>query len=273
MEMPDYELPTLQNVLIKTWQKLKRFVLGAGKTIVIVVTLLSFLNSMGTDGSFGNEDSENSVLSKASQVITPVFAPIGIEEDNWPATVGIITGIFAKEAVVGTLNNLYAPSDSGDEEFDLVASLEEAVMSIPENLMGLSYSDPLGIEVGDLTDSSAVAEEQEVDSSIFGNLKQHFISGNAAFAYLIFILLYTPCVAAMGAYVREFGAKYARFIAVWTMALAYGAAALYYQVTHFTLHPVGSAAWIAGILLFSVVTYRMLKAAGKKQQTLEVQVA
>lgn len=273
MEMPDYELPTLQNVLIKTWQKLKRFVLGAGKTIVIVVTLLSFLNSMGTDGSFGNEDSENSVLSKASQVITPVFAPIGIEEDNWPATVGIITGIFAKEAVVGTLNNLYAPSDSGDEEFDLVASLEEAVMSIPENLMGLSYSDPLGIEVGDLTDSSAVAEEQEVDSSIFGNLKQHFISGNAAFAYLIFILLYTPCVAAMGAYVREFGAKYARFIAVWTMALAYGAAALYYQVTHFTLHPVGSAAWIVGILLFSVVTYRMLKAAGKKQQTLEVQVA
>ncbi len=273
MEMPDYELPTLQNVLIKTWQKLKRFVLGAGKTIVIVVTLLSFLNSMGTDGSFGNEDSENSVLSKASQVITPVFAPIGIEEDNWPATVGIITGIFAKEAVVGTLNNLYAPSDYGDEEFDLVASLEEAVMSIPENLMGLSYSDPLGIEVGDLTDSSAVAEEQEVDSSIFGNLKQHFISGNAAFAYLIFILLYTPCVAAMGAYVREFGAKYARFIAVWTMALAYGAAALYYQVTHFTLHPVGSAAWIAGILLFSVVTYRMLKAAGKKQQTLEVQVA
>ncbi|WP_348971929.1 hypothetical protein, partial [Salmonella enterica] len=62
MEMPDYELPTLQNVLIKTWQKLKRFVRGAGKTIVIVVTILSFLNSLGTDGSFGNEDSDNSVL-------------------------------------------------------------------------------------------------------------------------------------------------------------------------------------------------------------------
>lgn len=42
MEMPDYEVPTLQNVLIKTWQKLKRFVLGAGKTIVIVVAILSF---------------------------------------------------------------------------------------------------------------------------------------------------------------------------------------------------------------------------------------
>ncbi|MFV0487232.1 MAG: ferrous iron transport protein B, partial [Vibrio fluvialis] len=83
MEMPDYEVPTLQNVLIKTWQKLKRFVLGAGKTIVIVVAILSFLNSVGTDGSFGNEDSDNSVLSKAAQVVTPVFEPIGINHDNW----------------------------------------------------------------------------------------------------------------------------------------------------------------------------------------------
>ncbi|MEF1192394.1 nucleoside recognition domain-containing protein, partial [Vibrio parahaemolyticus] len=193
MEMPDYELPTLQNVVIKTWQKLKRFVLGAGKTIVVVVAILSFLNSLGTDGSFGNEDSENSVLSKAAQVVTPVFAPIGIQEDNWPATVGIITGIFAKEAVVGTLNSLYtSPSDGEEAEFDLMGSLKDAVMSIPENLAGLSYSDPLGIEVGDLTDSNAVAEEQEVDASIFGNIKSQFVSGHAAFAYLIFILLYTP---------------------------------------------------------------------------------
>lgn len=273
MEMPDYELPTMQNVMLKTWQKLKRFVLGAGKTIVIVVALLSFLNSVGTDGSFGNEDSENSVLSKASQVITPIFSPMGIEEDNWPATVGIITGIFAKEAVVGTLNNLYAPSEGESAEYDLVASFEEAVMSIPENLMGLSYSDPLGLEVGDLTDSAAVAEEQEVNSSIFGNLNDHFVTGNAAFAYLIFILLYTPCVAAMGAYVREFGDRYARFIAVWTMGLAYGSSTLYYQATHFSLHPVSSAAWISGIVLCSFATYRLLKSKGKQQQTLEAQVA
>jgi ferrous iron transport protein B len=274
MEMPDYELPTMRNVVIKTWQKLKRFVLGAGKTIVVVVTILSFLNSVGTDGSFGNEDSENSVLSKVSKVVTPVFAPIGVEQDNWPATVGIITGIFAKEAVVGTLNSLYAPSNEEAAEYDLMASLEEAVMSIPDNLAGLSYSDPLGIEVGDLTDSGAVAEEQEVDASIFGNLKGHFVSGNAAFAYLIFILLYTPCVAAMGAYVREFGAKYARFIAVWTMGLAYGGATLYYQATHFADHPATSAAWISAIVLVSFITYRGLKAVGHKQsQQLEVQVA
>ncbi|MCK6262666.1 Fe(2+) transporter permease subunit FeoB [Vibrio sp. ZSDE26] len=273
MEMPDYELPTLQNVLIKTWQKLKRFVLGAGKTIVIVVTILSFLNSLGTDGSFGNEDSEKSVLSKASQVVTPIFAPIGIDQDNWPATVGIITGIFAKEAVVGTLNSLYTSADETDEEYDLMASLEEAVLSIPENLIGISYSDPLGIEVGDLTDMESVADEQEVDRSIFENLKGHFASGHAAFAYLIFILLYTPCVAAMGAYVREFGQKFAQFIAIWTMGLAYGSAALYYQASLLTTQPVTSAIWIISILSIMLFTYRYMKSIGKKQQRLEVKIA
>lgn len=274
MEMPDYELPTMQNVMIKTWQKLKRFVLGAGKTIVVVVTILSFFNSVGTDGSFGNEDSENSVLSKAAQIVTPVFEPIGVQEDNWPATVGIITGIFAKEAVVGTLNSLYAPSEGEDAEFDLMASLEEAVMSIPDNLTGLSYSDPLGIEVGDLTDTSSFAEESEVDESIFGNLKGYFASGHAAFAYLIFILLYTPCVAAMGAYVREFGQMFARFIAVWTMGLAYGSATLYNQVMHFADHPLYSSVCIAVVVALSLGSYRMLKSVGQKSQlNLEVQTA
>ena len=274
MEMPDYELPTMQNVMLKTWQKLKRFVLGAGKTIVMVVAVLSFLNSLGTDGSFGNEDSENSVLSKAAQVVTPVFAPIGIQEENWPATVGIITGIFAKEAVVGTLNSLYTtPSDEEVAEFDLAGSLYEAVMTIPDNLAGLSYSDPLGIEVGDLSDSSAVAEEQEVDTSIFGNLKEKFVSSHAAFAYLILILLYTPCVAAMGAYVREFGQMFARFIAVWTMALGYFGATFYYQAANFAAHPISSAVWMVVIVAGFVLTYIGFKKLGQKQRSLEAQFA
>ena len=266
MEMPDYELPTVRNVIIKMWQKLKRFVLGAGKTIVLVVTLLSFFNSLGIDGTFGNENSEKSVLSKTAQIVTPIFAPIGVKEDNWPATVGIITGIFAKEAVVGTLNSLYAQASGGDQDYDLWCSLKDAVMSIPENLADLSYSDPLGIEVGDLTDAQAVAADQEVDTTIFGNIQSYFVSGNAAFAYLIFILLYTPCVAAMGAYVREFGARYARFIAVWTMGLAYAGATLYYQATHFMLSPLTSAAWILGIIGLGIATFLALRAEGKRQQ-------
>ncbi|MGF1729607.1 Fe(2+) transporter permease subunit FeoB [Photobacterium kasasachensis] len=266
MEMPDYELPTMRNVGIKTWQKLKKFVLGAGKTIVVVVACLSFFNSLGADGSFGNEDTENSVLSKAAQVVTPVLAPIGVKEDNWPATVGIITGIFAKEAVVGTLNSLYAPSE-GEEggEYDLLSSLQEAVETIPANLADLSYSDPLGIEVGELTDLDAVAEDQEVEASVFGNIQHHFVSSAAAMAYLVFILLYTPCAAAMGAYVREFGQKFSAFIAGWTMLLAYTFATVVYQVAHFADHPVTSMLWIGFFALINIGLYVLFKRQGQKQ--------
>ncbi|MGL6316248.1 Fe(2+) transporter permease subunit FeoB [Vibrio sp. WXL103] len=272
MEMPDYELPTVQNVLIKTWLKLKRFVLGAGKTIVIVVTILSFFNSLGTDGSFGNEDSDNSVLSQVAKVVTPVFSPMGIEQDNWPATVGIITGIFAKEAVIGTLNNLYTSEEEVEEEYDLLGSLEEAVMSIPQNLADLSFSDPLGVEVGDLSDLAEVAEEQEVNSSIFDNINQQFASVHAAFAYLIFILLYTPCIAAMGAYVREFGQVFARYVALYTMGLGYGAATFYYQATHFSQHPVTSAVWMGSIVAFSGACFIVLKRVAAKHDEAKVQV-
>ncbi|SIO92931.1 Fe(2+) transporter permease subunit FeoB [Vibrio spartinae] len=272
MEIPDYELPTLQNILIKTWQKLKRFVLGAGKTIVVVVTILSFLNSVGTDGSFGHENSDTSVLSKVSQRVTPLFAPIGIQQENWPATVGIITGIFAKEAVVGTLNNLYASPSDESNDFDLLASLKEALQTIPDNLISLSFSDPLGIEVGDLSDTQSAAAEQDVDSSIFSNLQYYFQSHSAAFAYLIFILLYTPCVAAMGAYVREFGARYARFIAIWTFGLAYCSATFFYQAMNIMQHPLQSLLWMAFILIGGWGLYRMLKHQGDVIKKFERQI-
>lgn len=270
MEMPNYELPTIRNVVIKTWQKLKRFVFGAGKTIVVVVTILSFFNSLGTDGSFGNEDTSKSVLSHAAQVVTPVLEPIGVKADNWPATVGIITGIFAKEAVVGTLNSLYAPALDGDsEEYDLVGSLKEAVASIGDNLSALSFSDPLGIEVGSLENQTAVAEEQGVDQSVYGNIQSRFVSGAAAMSYLIFILLYTPCAAAMGAYVREFGKKFAGFIAGWTMLLAYTFASLFYQIADFALHPASSSFWIAFFIVINVGIYLLMNRQGKKQSHLE----
>ncbi|MHA2937749.1 Fe(2+) transporter permease subunit FeoB [Vibrio sp. RC27] len=272
MELPDYELPTLQNVVIKTWQKLNRFIWGAGKTIVVVVTILSLLNSVGSDGTFGNEGTQKSVLSQAAQTVTPLFSPMGVEKDNWPATVGIITGIFAKEAVVGTLNTLYTDASEDAGEFNLTESIKAAFISIPENLTGLSFSDPFGIEVGDLSDSEAVAQEQEVNVSIFANIQDQFVTGGAAFSYLIFILLYTPCVAAMGAYVREFGAKFARFIGIWTSGLGYLSATLFYQATNLTSHPQQSLMWIVGIGVSLMIVYRWLTVHGNKLRQIEAQL-
>ncbi|PPA31329.1 ferrous iron transporter B [Aeromonas jandaei] len=247
MEMPDYEWPRPVNVGIKTWQKLKSFVFGAGKTIVLVVAVLSVLNSLGTDGSFGHQEQESSVLSKISQAVTPVLHPIGVRDDNWQATVGIVTGIFAKEAVVGTLNSLYAGGGAEEEkgEFSLVASFHEAVDAVATNLAEINPTDPMGLAVGNLDDQKAAAEEQEVDVSTYGNMQTHFDGAAGAFAYLLFVLLYMPCAAAMGALVRETGRQWALFTAAWCNYMAFMCATVFYQLATFAAHPEQSLFWVS----------------------------
>ena len=222
MEMPPYHIPTLKGVMIRTWDRVRTFMFRAGKVIVVIVACLAFLNSMGTDGTFGNEDSEKSVLSEIGKTIVPVFEPMGIQEENWPAAVGVFTGIFAKEAVVGTLNSLYdtlsvdqaqeaaataAEEPEGESSFSLSDTFSEAVGTIGENFAGLAgaFSDPLGISVGDLSDEAAAAEEQGVSLGTIDTIKTLFGSTSGVFAYLLMVLLYVPCVAAVAAIYREVG--------------------------------------------------------------------
>lgn len=248
-EMPAYHVPVLRNILLTTWFRLKGFIFRAGKTIVVVVIALSFLNSIGTDGSFGNEDSNESVLSAIGRSITPAFSPMGVQQDNWPATVGLFTGMFAKEAIVGTLDALYSELESGEDDGsppDLVAASTEAIASIGSELVGLTgaLADPLGISIGDVTDVEAVAEEQEVQGSTLTNMAALFASPFAAFCYLVFVLLYAPCVAVLGAVNKEAGSRWTLLVFSWSTGLAYITATVTYQIGTFANNPVFSSVWI-----------------------------
>ncbi|MGB0128850.1 MAG: Fe(2+) transporter permease subunit FeoB [Rhodocyclaceae bacterium] len=261
MELPPYHLPTVKGVLIHTWDRLKSFMFRAGRVIVPMVLVLNFFNAVGTDGSFGNEDSDKSVLAEIGRSIAPAFSPLGLNEENWPAAVGIFTGVLAKEAVVGTLNASYtalAASDAaaaGEETapekvFHLAAALTEALATIPANLAEAlgKWADPLGVSVGDVSDQAAVAEKQEVSTGTFGAMAARFDGAAGAFAYLLFILLYFPCTAAIAAVYQESGARWTAFVALWTTGVAYGLATLYYQAAIYARHPDQSAAWIAIVL-------------------------
>lgn len=248
MEIPPYHIPTLKGVMLRTWDRVKSFMFRAGRVIVVIVACLSFLNSLGTDGSFGNEDGQNSVLSKIGQTIVPVFQPMGVEEQNWPAAVGVFTGIFAKEAVVGTLNSLYdtlnanesiSGEDNEDQPFSLVDVTTEAFGAIGENLAGLAgaLTDPMGVHVDDLSNQEEAAEEQGISLGTIATIQTLFGSTSAAFAYLLMILLYMPCVAAVAAIYREVGTRWTVFSAAWTTALGYSAATIFYQVANFATDP------------------------------------
>ncbi len=272
MELPPYHLPTLRGLLLRTWGRLKTFVLDAGRVIVAMVVVLAFLNSWGTDGSFGNEDTDASVLSEIGRTITPVFSPMGIEQDNWPAAVGVFTGIMAKEAVVGTLNTLYAglaPDDGTDDApFSLWSGVSEAVATIGPNLRAAlnMAPDPLGIDIGEIGDQAAAAEAQAVHVGTFGTMVALFDGKIGAFAYLLMVLLYMPCAATIGAVWRETNLGWTLFVSGWTLALGWGSAVLFYQAATFARHPVASACWIGGLLLAFLVFALVLRAIGRREQ-------
>ncbi|MHA6268257.1 Fe(2+) transporter permease subunit FeoB [Aliiroseovarius sp. CAU 1755] len=267
MELPPYHLPTLRGLAHRTWHRMRDFLTEAGQVIVLMVAVLAFLNSWGTDGSFGNEDSEASVLSEIGRSLTPAFAPLGIEEDNWPATVGIFTGILAKEAVVGTLNTLYATPEPDDgTPYSLVAGVKEASATILPNLrdaIGMA-PDPLGLNIGDVSNPDVAAETQEVSRSTFGTMASLYDGQAGAFAYLLLILLYMPCVAAIGAIWRETGWQWALFASTWTMGLAYGAAVMFYQIARFDRHPDSSTIWIVSILAALAGVFLFLRWLGNR---------
>lgn len=281
MEIPPYHLPTVKGVMMRTWDRLKAFVNRAGRVIVVIVAVLSFFNSWGTDGSFGNEDTDHSVLSEIGQTIAPVLSPMGVTQENWPAAVGIFTGILAKEAVVGTMNSLYdamarteneknataadsvgegaAAQEEEDSGWSLAAILAEAGTSIVDNLKDMTgaFADPLGVSVGDLSDTEAAAEEQGVAADSIAVMQKLFGSQLAAFAYLMMVLLYMPCVAAIAAVYREAGAAWTLFLAAWTTVLGYSAATIVYRVGTFAEDPayavtaIGiSVALLAGLIAF-----------------------
>ncbi|MFD2111157.1 Fe(2+) transporter permease subunit FeoB [Thiorhodococcus fuscus] len=260
MELPPYHLPTVKGVLLRTWDRVRLFLREAGKVIVVMVLILNVLATIGSDGTMGNHESDQSVLAAISRTATPVFAPMGIREDNWPAVLGIFSGVLAKEVIVGTLDSLYGrlaeeehPTET-QEPFDLWRDLGRAASSIQENLsaLGARLLDPLGLDVGDLSDQGLAAEEQGVGSETFNAMTERFDGQAGAFAYLLFVLLYFPCAATIGAIVREAGVRWALFVGAWTTGVAFLAASIFYQTATFERDPLGAGLWIGGGLTLLV---------------------
>ncbi len=269
MELPPYHLPTFSGVMYHTWHRLSSFLIKAGKIILIIVAVLGFLNSLGTDGSFGNNNSKDSVLSAMSRTVTPVFRPMGIRDENWPATVGLFTGIFAKEAVVGTLDSLYNQLETGkavvaeEAAFDFWQGIIDSFAAIPAGFEGFfeRLKDPLGL-------SGALGEVNEVEQASYASMVAHFgeHGSKAAFAYLLFILIYCPCVAVLAAIAREIGLRWMLFATAYLTTLAWVISTAFFQLATFPVNPSASAGWLGLCAAILAAFYIGLRMAGKQTE-------
>lgn len=259
MELPVYHVPHLKSLAIQTWQRLKGFVLRAGKVIVIVSIFLSALNSFTLSGQAA-DNINDSALASVSRVITPVFKPIGVHEDNWQATVGLFTGAMAKEVVVGTLNTLYTAENIQEEEFnpaafhlgdELLGAVEETWQSLKDTFSLSVLANPIEASKGD----------GEMATGAMGVMSEKFGCASAAYSYLIFVLLYIPCISVMGAIARESSRGWMGFSILWGLNIAYSLATLFYQTVNFSQHPRYSLVCILAVVLFNVLVLGLLRRA------------
>jgi ferrous iron transport protein B len=221
LELPPYRLPTLKGLLIHTWEKSKEFVHKAGTVILLVSVVLWFLMNL----PWGVQEPRQSLFGQVSAAAAPVFAPAGF--DNWEAAGSLMTGFIAKEVVVSTMSQIYvgeagvdqeAPTTTfGEEVGNIIIGFGAATLDAAKTLLSLIP----GVNLVD-------AEAEEEDTALSVALSTVF-TPLAALAFLVFVLVYTPCVATLGAIKAEYGWRWMWVSAGYQFALAWLLAVLVFQ--------------------------------------------
>lgn len=240
MELPPYRLPLAHNVWRQMWGRTSAFIHNAWTIILTVSVVLWFLlatPARGGEGAFAAVPVEGSVFGVVSRMIAPVFVPLGF--GSWPATSALLTGFVAKEVVIATLAQVYhvdAPAEAAAPPPTFIEDAQLLVVSFAQAIIDTLKSIPLVIGVN-LFDTDAEPEP----TTLMGAIRNDFAatsSGHGALAglaFMVFVLLYTPCMTAVAAERHELGAKWMWVSIVGQFAIAWLLAFLVFQGGKFLL--------------------------------------
>ncbi len=251
IELPSYHIPSVKGVMLTVWKRLTSFLKNAGIVITIIAVILTILSNIQLyRPENANEEyeftpnSKESLLGTVGQGVGTLFRPLGFGvvqsgeekgETNWRAGVSIFTGLFAKEAIVGTFGALYNLGGEDVETpelpeidnkylleagIDFKISNETDLKSINLAIQKIKVLLENNIEQEELSkynnDLVALRDWKKLGSNISRDFDTF-----SAFLFLLFVLLYTPCIAVIGATYRELGAKWAIFQAIGMIVVAY----------------------------------------------------
>lgn len=221
LELPPYRQPALRSVLIHMWENAREFVHKAGTTILYASLVMWLLLNL----PWGVTNQRDSYFGKVSSAIAPVFAPLGF--NNWETGGALVSGFMAKEVVVSTLSQVYlgneqaetaTPTTFGEDLFSIGQGFVDASVNSGKILLSI-------IPGVNLVDQETGAE----DTTLSLALHEHFTPLSAA-ALLVFVLLYVPCIATLGAIKHEFGTSWAVTSGIYQTAVAWVVALLVYQM-------------------------------------------
>ncbi len=228
MELPPYRLPTLRSIWFHTWERTGAFVKKAWTIIMATSIVLWVLMAVPIDGEgrFAEIDAEESAFATFNQAVAPVFAPLGF--GTWEASSALLTGFVAKEVVISTMSQVYAVEEAEDEGGSPPTFFED-VGEILSTFVGATVdtvkSLPLIVGI-DLFEEEA----EEEPTALMGAIKGGFETSSgghgtlAAVAFMVFVLIYTPCMVAVAAERQELGMNwtwvsiFGQLILAWLMA-------------------------------------------------------
>ncbi|MFT0847365.1 ferrous iron transport protein B [Actinomycetaceae bacterium L2_0104] len=202
--LPAYQVPRLAVMLKTTWTRAWSFVTGAGKIIVLMTVVVWFMSAVPIGASAAGKSfadpelaMEDSLYGETAKVLEPVFAPAGFGE--WHLTGALMTGFVAKETVVSSIvtsYNLDPEVDAGNAE-----------------------------ENGDDMGKLPTLLHQSLEDSA-----GHGYEALAAFAFLVFVLTYTPCMATVAEQAKLIGGRKTTLAVIVQLAVAWGLAVAVFQI-------------------------------------------
>ncbi len=228
MEMPPYRMPTFRTIWLQTWVRTRAFVESAGT--IIFVTMLAVWALMAIPvsgaGTFADTDIDDSAFAAIAGVVAPIFEPAGF--GSWEATGALMSGFVAKEVVIGTMAQVY-----GVEDEEITEDLPSIVDSLKDLVGGFGTAsfDAVKAVPGMVGIHLADADDEGNSSALMSSIRVGFEEsssghgGLAALAFMVFVLLYTPCMAAVGAIRHEIGTRWmwasviGQSLIAWVMAV------------------------------------------------------
>lgn len=207
MELPPYRFPTWKAIGRHTWEKGKQYLKKMGGIILvasIIVWALGYFPHTDDPSVSNQQQQERSYIGRVGRAVEPVFRPMGF---NWKLDVGLLAGVGAKEIVASTMGVLYSNDDSFKDDSNFSSEsgkyvkLHELITQDVAQLHGISYE------------------------------KAQPVATLTAFCFLLFVLLYFPCIATIAAIKGETGSwGWALFAAGYTTALAWVVSAVVFQI-------------------------------------------
>lgn len=234
MELPPYRMPTARGVWRHTWERTGSFIKTAWTLIMAVSIILWFLLAIpapGGSGAFADADANNSLFASASGIIAPVLEPLGF--GTWEAAGSLVTGFVAKEVVVSTMAQIYGVGEPPEklEKTTFLQDMRFILVSFVRATIDTIKSIPLIFGI----DLSAAGEMEQNQSSLMTSVYASFQASSggygalAGLAFMVFVLIYTPCMVAISAERQELGVKWMWVSILGQLALAWLLAVVVFQ--------------------------------------------